>query len=64
MTRLPCTAERCVGGPGVLLVVSVGVALGVFVGGILLTIAALFMKRSARDPPLLCPRPGLGVILD
>ena len=33
--------------PGVLLVVAVGVALGVFVGGILLTIAALFMKRFA-----------------
>ena len=27
--------------------VAVGVALGVFVGGILLTIAALFMKRFA-----------------
>ena len=39
----------CVGGLdlGVLLVVAVGVALGVFVGGILLTIAALFMKRFA-----------------
>jgi len=34
-------------GLGVLLVVAVGVALGVFVGGILLTIAALFMKRFA-----------------
>ena len=32
---------------GVLLVVAVGVALGVFIGGILLTVAALFMKRSA-----------------
>ena len=39
-----------VGGPGVLLVVAVGVALGVFVGGILLTIAALFMKRFAHQP--------------
>jgi len=36
-----------VGVPGVLFVVAVGVALGVFVGGILLTVAALFMKRSA-----------------
>jgi len=36
-----------VSGVGVLLVVAVGVALGVFIGGILLTIAALFMKRFA-----------------
>ena len=43
-----CVVSVCaMCGPGVLLVVAVGVALGVFVGGILLTIAALFMKRSA-----------------
>ena len=46
-----CCVSVC--GPGVLLVVAVGVALGVFVGGILLTIAALFMKRSATLARLL-----------
>ena len=30
---------------GILLVVSIGVALGVFFGGILLTIASMYMKR-------------------
>ena len=62
--RTPCVVtDVSVCGPGVLLVVAVGVALGVFVGGILLTIAALFMKRSAtltrlvsRDVPCTDPR--------
>jgi hypothetical protein len=30
---------------GVLLVVAIGVALGVFIGGILLTVVALLMKK-------------------
>ena len=35
---------------GVLLVVSVGVALGVFVGGVLLVAAARYFKRFNSDP--------------
>lgn len=39
---------------GILVVVAIGVALGVFIGGTLLTIVAFCMKRSVISSIILC----------
>jgi len=43
--QLHCNIFSCITRAGILVVVAIGVALGVFIGGTLLTVVAFCMKR-------------------